>query len=92
MRVSTTNAIITNAGKFNDAEGMDFTGHKSVQSLQIYWHVNKEKKMQMSKELSKVINKMKEQVQEEEKHYQLPTELPNNATSMAKSLTNLLLQ
>ena len=39
----------------------DFTGHKSVQSLQIYRRVSKEKKMQMSKEISKVINKTKEQ-------------------------------
>ena len=45
--------VITNSGKFNDAEVMDFTGHKSVQILQIYRHLSKEKKMEMSKELSK---------------------------------------
>ena len=35
VRVSTTN-IITNCGLFNDKEVMDFTGHKSVQIVQIY--------------------------------------------------------
>ena len=62
-----------------------FTGHKSVQSLQMYRHVSKERKMEMSEELTKVINKMKEQVQQEEKYKQLPTKLPNNATPMAKN-------
>ena len=56
IRVSTTN-IITKSGKFSDKEVMDFTGYKSVQSLQTYCCVSKETKMEMSKELSKLINK-----------------------------------
>ena len=56
VRVSTTN-VITKSGKFNDKEVMNFTGHKSVQSLQTYCRVSKQTKMEMSKELSKVINK-----------------------------------
>ena len=65
MCMNKTNVII-NSGKFNDAEVMDFTGYKSVQSLQIYRCVSKGKKMQMSKEISKVTNKTKDQVKQQE--------------------------
>ena len=78
VRVSTTN-IVTNTGLFNDKEVMDFTGHKSNQSLQIHMCMTKEKKMQMSKELNKVINKMKDQLEEEEKQKEIMAPQPRPA-------------
>ena len=64
-RFSATN-IVMKSGKFNDKETMDFTGHKSVQSLNIYCCVSAERKMELVHELTKVMNKTKDQIVQQE--------------------------
>ena len=85
IRVSSTSAV-TRTGKYSNCEVMDLSGHKSVQSLTIYQHIQLKRKMEMANNLNKALNKTNNKIEEEKNQQKEVKHQPRAVTNQAPAI------